>query len=170
MTETHTLPPSPNRPDDDIIPLDTCITLIDADAAVIARRLGDVSWADRERFFNNIICESLDNLAKVMGVLELAPDQSREFVEAAFLGMHERIGEIVELWGAPAVTNDDMARVYALSAAPGHRVAVGDYCAKVKRKVDALFKPDTGLIWFFRFSTAFRPGMSLWWRDHHGEA
>ena len=41
--------------DDGLITFDTGVYLIDADPAVIAEQLGDKSWEDRARFFNNII-------------------------------------------------------------------------------------------------------------------
>ena len=49
----------PERGDDaDLIEARTGIALIDADAAVLARRWAEKSWQDRARLLSNFICES----------------------------------------------------------------------------------------------------------------
>ena len=52
-------------PNDDVIPLETGIPLIDADPKVIARRLADDTWETRANFFSNIITGSITNATKI---------------------------------------------------------------------------------------------------------
>ena len=44
---------------------DTGIALIDLPAKDIAGELADDSWADRAKFFNNALCESLETIPQL---------------------------------------------------------------------------------------------------------
>lgn len=57
--------PSPAL-EDDIIHVITGVTLVDADAKVIARSLQNKSWAQRAQYFNNIICHSIGRQAAML--------------------------------------------------------------------------------------------------------
>ena len=104
-------------PDDDIIEQKTFIPLIDADANVIARRLANKSWEDRERFFHNITSVSLDVTAKLAKELFLdQPDTTAiEFFSQVYVGMHQQIADVLEIWDEPMPPDPVAARLYALS-------------------------------------------------------
>jgi len=154
--------------DDDIVEPDTCILLIDMDPEVIARRLADKPWSDRALFFNNVITESLENLAKTIEILEAKGEKKKtlEYMEIVVLAMHERICAVLDIWGLEAPPDEDAAQVFALSISPEHRMAASAFCGRSQDAVNRLFKPATGLMVFKNMSLVMRPGLSeLWRRD-----
>ncbi len=103
-------------PDDDIIPLVTGVTLIDAEAHVLARRLRPEPWEARARFFNNIIGGSLENMVKLSEVQFEEGDEARqrEFWDMCMLTMHVRIAETLEYWEAETPWDRHAARLPCL--------------------------------------------------------
>ena len=154
--------------DDDIVEPDTCILLLDMDPEVIARRLADKPWSDRALFFNNVITESLDNLAKTVELLGAKPGKADplEYMEIAVLAMHERICAVLDIWDVEVPPDKDAAQVFALSISPQHRMAANVFCGRRRGALDCLFEPAPGLKVFKSMSLAMRPGLSeLWRRD-----
>ena len=72
----------------------TGVALVDLDAEDIARELTDHSWADRARFFNNAIVESLDTLGIVVEAFDKNDEgiDGREVLDAARSGSGDREG------------------------------------------------------------------------------
>ena len=96
------LPPE----DDDYwkIKQETFIPLIDADVDICVEFLADKTWEQRHRWFNNAICESLENLAKVTTVFQTraveldgdADDDIGCFRDGAIAEMDMQIGRILD--------------------------------------------------------------------------
>ncbi len=163
-TEAGALP----EDDDDIIEPDSYIWLVDADPEVIARRLADKPWSHRARFFNNIITESLDNLGKTLELLEAKGGKraAEEYIDICLLGMHERICQVLDIWGLEAPPDKDAAQVFALSFSPEHRAAARVFCGSNQAALDSLFEPASGLMVFKNMSLCVRPGLNEVWRQH----
>ena len=163
------LPPSPDRPADEKIKLDTCIPLIDAEPKVIARRLRDRSWSDRRRFFDSILAESFTNLGKSLELFEkkLSEAELLEYSEVTLLGMHQQICATLDLWGEAIPPNEDAAVLYAVSLSPEHRRAARIFCGDSAAALDRLFKWGSGLMVFKNASRITQPGLSeIWRRDY----
>lgn len=166
--------------DDDVILVRTGITLIDADAAVMARRLAEKSWEDRTRFFNNIICESLERMTQMSEVLEekvdsdTFADQRDIFSEWVFLGMCGRIAETINLLGGIGPQDEPRelevelrpscelaAAIFDLSLSPKHRMAARVWAMSESKGRDWYFEAVAGytpLIAFANLIRIFRPG------------
>ncbi len=161
--------------DDDVIEERTGISLIDADAAVIARRWAEKSWEDRTRFFSNIICESTK--CWVVAVQGLEDDQETRdiFTEWVLLGMCERIAEIINLWSGigpndgPRETEAELrpscelaAAIFNLSLSPRHRRAARLWAVSESKKPNWYYTAVSEyepLIVFANMIWMSRPGM-----------
>ena len=158
---------APPEGDDDVIE-PTGIVLVDLPAKDIARDLADNSWADRARFFNNALVESLDTMGEAveaLGKKKEKPD-TKEFLDICMIAMHGRIGEVLDIWGPEAPPDKDAAQLFALSGSPEHRTAAYVFCGSSQDAVDRLFKPANGLTVFKRMSELCRPGLNELWREH----
>ena len=156
--------------DDDVIEPDSCILLIDMDAAVIARRLADKPWSDRARFFNKVLTESLENLGNHLDLIgpKIGQKKVRAYIDIVLIAMHGRICEVLDIWGLEAPPDEDAARVFALSASPEHREAARVFCGTSQAALDRLFEPATGLMVFKNMSLMARPGLNELWRETIG--
>jgi hypothetical protein len=109
-------------PDDDIIPIVTGLPLVDADPKVIARRLRAKNWKDRTRFFNNVICTSIENANEMLHYAR-SKDDSADFLDWGLTEMMRRIGETLDLWGATEPADADAAIRLLSSLNPKHQRA-----------------------------------------------
>ena len=152
--------------DDDLIPFDTGIILIDADPKVIARRLGGKTWEARARFFSNIITGSITNATKI-GEL-YGDDKEGALVEMMLVlcGIHERVAEVLDLWGAEDPPDIHAACIYALSMAFEHRMKARQFFGSQGTHEDdhRLQAAWPELAIANRISMAARPGLSELWR------
>ncbi len=154
--------------DDDTIPVVCGLPLVDADPKIIARRLGAKSWEDRTRFFDNIIDQSLENMVK-MGEFAVTEDGALAFYDWTMLKMHERIGQVLDLWGGAKPGEDLAAAVYALSLNPQHRHVARGYIkdradGHPDRQFNQIAAERMALRVFYNGSGMVRPGLSHAWR------
>ena len=151
---------------DDVIPNDTYIPLIDADPKVIARRLGEKSWESRARFFSNIITGSVGNATKMGELYGEDVEGWRMEMALVLCGIHERVAEVLELWGVEDPPDIHAACIYALSMSFEHRIKANAFFgSKGPILHDALIqKAWPNLAIAHRISMSARPGLSELWR------
>ena len=102
------------------------ITLANADAKIIARRLRSESWAGRARFFNNIIYQSLENWGQMSDYAKSKEDGAK-FLMWGMVEMARRIGETLELWGKDKKMNEYAVTLQLLSLCTAHRRAANEW-------------------------------------------
>ncbi len=107
---------------DDIIPTITGIDLLDADPAVIARRLRRESWEDRAQFFNNIVVSSIQTMTKI---LDYTRDQraGAALFSWGLVEMTRQIGRTLDLWDDAEITDVHSAMLFSLSLNPDHQTS-----------------------------------------------
>lgn len=165
MTDNNNTSPS----DDDIIPFETGIPLIDADPEVIARRLADSTWERRANFFSNIITGSITNAIEIG---ELYKDKDAEGeggrveLNLTLCAIHERVGEILEIWGVEDPPDVHAACIFALSMSIDHRLKARAFFGSQGPDGDdrLMQKAWPNLAIANRVSMAARPGLSELWR------
>lgn len=110
------------EPDEHIIPVITGITLLDADAELIARRLRNKSWADRVQYFNNLVAHSI---ARQATMLEYArsEDDGVAFLKWGLTALMRQVSEVLDRWRESEPPNADAATLFCLSLNPRHRRA-----------------------------------------------
>ena len=155
--------------DDDTIPVKSGLPLADADAGIIGRRLAREDWEMRVHFFNNILCDSLDNMT-TMGLSAIHEDDTLAWFDWGLLQMHERIGQSLELWGETKPTEDMAAVLYAASLNPIHRKAAAGYFKRRGRggpsqQVNEIATDFEPFRVFYNLSDLARPGLGLAWRQ-----
>ena len=135
------------------IPFVTGFPLVDAEPEVMARRLAPKSWEDRERFFTNILYDTLE-LAGEVG-------PSKVSLDALFVECHMRIAQTLDLWEVEQPPDVHAARVFALSARSEHRMASNRFCtARDWHDPEAAFERVSVFAQFNRMSLSGRPGLS----------
>ncbi len=153
---------------------ETCIPLIDADPEKLAIFLRPMSWEKRRVFFDSIVSGSLANSVKVAEALAGGKGkvQEREVMEAAHLGIHQAIGQIIEYLGDEKPTCKDSAVVYLCSANPEHFLAARAYFNAAGLRGagsppywdQEVFSDGDPLMMFLRISILMRPGLCEYWR------
>lgn len=126
---------------EDIIPLISGITLADAHAEIIARRLRADSWADRTLFFNNIIVHSIENTLDMLKYAKSRDDGGR-FLDWGLCEIMRRIGEVIDLLGEAKPADNDAAVLFLLSLNPAHRRAAHKFIVAGKRVADRTVHDD----------------------------
>ena len=157
------------RPDDDMIVRVTGLPLIDADPAVIARRLKDESWTERAQFFSSIYSDSFNHLMEMVDYTE-TDDDRKTVIEWAMLKMHERIGQTLDAWGEDKPAEDMAVLLFALSLNPHHRQAASEFfkdraAPHPSQQFNEIASELMGLRVFYNSSELIRPGLSHVWRQ-----
>ena len=147
--------------DDETIPVVFGVPLIDADPAVIARRLRRKSWPDRAKFFNNITADSLERMTWMVEHA-VSEDDQQAHLDWNVLKMHERIGQVIDLWGEAKPSEDLAAAIYVLSLNPQHRRAASEYFKDrsadyLSDQVRGVMARLTALRMFYNLSLLFIP-------------
>ncbi len=153
--------------DDDAIPLETGIPLIDADPKVIARRLAEDTWETRANFFSNIITESIGNAVKIGELHGDDAEAWRKTMAVTLCGIHERVAETLDLWGAENPPDIHAACIYAVSMSPEHRMKARAFFGSIGPPEDdrRIQEAWPNLAIANRVSMAARPGLSELWRQ-----
>jgi len=157
-------------PEDDIIPLITGVSLADADAKVIARRLHRCKWKARARFFNNIIRDSIIN-ATILAEHAPTTDAGADFLTWGMIEMMRRIGETLDLWGVAEPVDVDSAALFHLSLNPKHLRAARDWNGRQPGKPsawqffdDAIGQRHPTLFTFFRMVALTHSCAAIVWK------
>ena len=161
---------------DKIVPQDTLLPLLDAPLDDLATFLRPDSWEARKDYLNNMMGDSLNNLFKQAAFFQekgLSKPEYTAIVEDCLIGLHVKIGQLLDAWGEPESPDVHATALYSLSASSEHRRVMakwmpgGTTCPPAEVE---LFEPTCHLAIFRRLSLTFRPGLSECWRWTVGEA
>ena len=161
---------------DKIVPQDTLLPLLDAPLDDLATFLRPDSWEARKDYLNNMMGGSLNNLFKQAAFFQekgLSKPEYTAIVEDCLIGLHVKIGQLLDAWGEPESPDVHATALYSLSASSEHRRVMakwmpgGTTCPPAEVE---LFEPTCHLAIFRRLSLTFRPGLSECWRWTVGEA
>ncbi len=160
---------------DKTIPQDTLLPLLDAPLDDLATYLAPDSWEARKSYLANMMHDSIQNLMKQLEVFEehgTSKAACRYVMDGCMVGLHIKIGQLLNAWGATEPADRHAAALFVLSASSEHRVALAkwmpDGCTSPPME-DELFEPGHSLVVFNRMSRATRPGLSECWRHETGE-
>ena len=158
------------------VPQDTFLPLLDAPLDDLATYLTPDSWEARKDYLANMMRDSIENPMKQLQFFKeggQSESACRYVMDGCMVGLHIKIGQLLNAWGATEPADKHAAALFVLSASSEHRVALGkwmpDGCTSPPRE-DGLFEPGHSLLVFNRMSRATRPGLSECWRDETGEA
>lgn len=156
------------------VPQDTLIPLLDAPVDDLATYLAGDSWEARKRYLNNMMGGSIDSLTAYVDVFQQEGKTSEpaetgyiEFAELCVLGLHVKIGQLLDVWDEPEWPNEHAAALYSLSAKSAHRHAMAKWMPGGATSPPAeaeLFETTSPLAIFRRLSLMLRPGLSECWR------
>ena len=160
---------------DRTIPQDTLLPLLDAPLDELAAYLAGHAWEARKNYLNNMMGDSLENLMKQVGFFEQKGIPRREWqavTECCLVGLHVKIGQLLDVWGVTRPADKHAAVLFVLSASSEHRIALTEWMPGGESsppEEHRLFKPGSALAVFKQMSLAMRPGLAECWRNTAGE-
>ncbi len=153
---------------------DTLLPLLDAPLDDLAAYLAPDSWEDRKNYLNNMLCDSLTNLGKQIDFFKEKGVPKSEYIacaECCLLGLHIKIGQLLDAWGATEPEDEHAAALFVLSAKSEHRHTLAAFMPRGTTsppEENELFEAGTSLMLFKNMSIACRPGLSECWRELSG--
>ena len=160
---------------DKTIPQETFLPLLDAPLDELATYLADHSWEARKNYLNNMMGDSIMNLVKQIEFFEKKGRPSSEWcavTECCLVGLHVKIGQLLDAWGATDPADKHAAVLFVLSASSEHRHALARWMpggTTSPPEEHRLFDPASGLAIFKQLSLMMRPGLAECWRGTVGE-
>ncbi len=161
---------------DQTFPQDTLLPLLDAPLDELATYLRPDSWEARKNYLANMIGDSVRNLMKQIEIFhkhDTSDAQCRYVIDGCMVGLHVKIGQLLNAWGATEPADRHAAVLFVLSASSEHRIALAEWmpdgCTSPPLE-SQLFEPGTALMAFKNMSLSTRPGLSECWRHETGEA
>ncbi len=157
------------------IPQDTLLPLLDAPLDELAAYLADHSWEARKDYLNNMMGDSLRNLFKQVEFFEkkgLPRSEWQAVTECCLVGLHVKIGQLLDAWGATEPADKHAAVLFVLSASSEHRHALARWMPNGTTsppEEHRLFEPGSPLAVFKQLSLMMRPGLAECWRQKVGE-
>ena len=161
---------------DKTIPQDTLLPLLDAPLDELATYLRPDSWEARKHYLGSMMRDSLETLMKQLeffaehGQSEL---KCRYVMDGCMVGLHVKVGQLLDAWGATEPADRHAAALFVLSASAEHHMALAKWmpggCTSPPIE-SKLLEPGHGLSVFNQMSRALRPGLSECWRNETGEA
>ena len=158
------------------VPQDTFLPLLDAPLDDLATYLTPDTWEARKNYIASMMVDSITNLMKQLEIFTehgQSEPSCRYVLDGCMVGLHVKIGQLLNKWGATEPADRHAAALFVLSASPEHRHALAkwmpDGCTSPPME-DELFEPGHSLVVFNRMSRATRPGLSECWRHETGEA
>jgi hypothetical protein len=121
-----------------------------------------------------MMCESLENATKLLEFLEKdgqAKAEWRSAMGSYMVGMHIKIGQLLDALGATEPANKHAAALFVLSASPEHRHALAKWMPKGTSsppEENKLFEPGNALMVFKNLSLGTRPGLAECWAAEKG--
>ena len=112
---------------DELIPQDTLLPLLDAPLDELAAYLAGHTWEARKDYLNNMMHDSLDSLFKQTEVFEtkgLPKSELMAISEECLVGLHVKIGQLLDAWGVTRPADKHAAVLFVLSASSEHRHAL----------------------------------------------
>ena len=153
------------------IPQDTLLPLLDAPLDELAAYLADHTWEARKDYLDNMMGDSLNSLFKQIEIFErkgLSKSKSMYVTDGCLVGLHIKIGQLLDAWGATKPADKHAAALFVLSASSEHRHALSEWMpggTTSPPEENQLFEPGEGLMIFKNISLALRPGLSECWRQ-----
>ena len=160
---------------DETIPQDTLLPLLDAPLDDLARYLAGDTWKARKDYLNNMMSGSLDSLFKQTEIFEkngLPQSELMALTEECLVGLHVKIGMLLNAWGATEPADKHAAVLFVLSASSEHRHALARWMPGGQTsppEEHRLFEPASPLAVFKQLSLMMRPGLAECWRQTVGE-
>lgn len=161
---------------DKIVPQDTLLPLLDAPLDELATYLRPDSWEARKNYLNNMMFDSFENLMKQIEVFAehgQSASARRYVIDGCIVGLHVKIGQLLDTWGATEPANEHAAALFVLSARAEHSMALAKWmpggCTSPPLE-SKLLEPGSGLGVFNQMSRALRPGLAECWRELTGES
>ncbi len=157
------------------IPQDTLLPLLDAPLDELAAYLAGRTWEARKNYLSNMMGDSITNLVKQMEIFEkggIPKSETMAMAEECMVGLHVKIGQLLDAWGVTKPADKHAAALFVLSASSEHRYALGGWMpggTTSPPEENELFEPGTPLMVFKNMSLACRPGLSECWRQTVGE-
>ncbi len=138
--------------------------------------LPTVTWEARKDYLTNMMRDSIENLMKQLQFFtEGGQSESacRYVMDGCMVGLHVKIGQLLNAWGATEPADKHAAALFVLSASPEHRHALAKWMPggfTSPPLETELFEPGQPLMVFKNMSLTLRPGLSECWRGETGEA
>ena len=161
---------------DKTIPQDTYLPLLDAPLDELATYLRPDSWKARKDYLGAMMQDSIMNLMKQIEVFAEhgQSESARRYVtDGCLVGLHVKIGQLLDAWGATEPADQHAAALFVLSAKAEHHMALAKWmpggCTSPPLE-SRLFEPGHSLMAFNQMSRALRPGLAECWRHETGEA
>ncbi len=156
------------------IPQDTLLPLLDAPLDELAAYLAGHTWEARKDYLNNMMGDSIGSLMEQMLFFEqrgISEAENRAIGESCMVGLHVKIGQLLDVWGATKPADKHAAVLFVLSASSEHRHALAKWMpggTTSPPEEHELFEPASGLAIFKQLSLAMRPGLAECWRHTAG--
>lgn len=161
---------------DQTVPQDTLLPLLDAPVDDLATYLRPDSWEARKDYLSAMMRDSIMNLMKQLEIFDkhgTSELKCRYVMDGCMVGLHVKIGQLLDAWGATEPADQHAAALFVLSASAEHRMALAKWMpggTSSPPEENKLFEPGHGLMIFKNISYALRPGLSECWRETVGEA
>ena len=161
---------------DKAVPQDTLLPLLDAPLEDLATYLRPDSWEDRKHYLSSMMQDSIMNLMKQLEIFDKhgsSESDCRYVMDGCMVGLHVKIGQLLDAWGATEPANEHAAALFVLSAKAEHRMALAEWMpggTSSPPEENKLFEPGDGLMIFKNISYALRPALAECWRHDAGEA
>ena len=158
------------------IPQDTLLPLLDAPLDELAAYLANHSWEARKDYLSNMMGDSITNLVKQIAFFEqkgIPKTETMAMFDDCMVGLHVKIGQLLDAWGATKPADKHAAVLFVLSASSEHRHTLSEWMpggTTSPPEENELFEPGTPLMVFKNMSLATRPGLAECWRETVGEA
>ena len=112
------------------IPQETLLPLLDAPLDDLATYLAPDSWEKRKDYLAAMMCESLENMTKLIDLFKEEGQSESEYqsiMGSYLVGFHIKIGQLLDAWGATAPADKHAAALFVLSASREHRSALAKW-------------------------------------------
>ena len=162
--------------EDQPVPQDTFLPLLDAPLDDLATYLRPDTWEARKHYLSNMMMDSITNLTKQTEIFDkggITGPELRWVTSGLLVALHVKIGQLLDAWGATEPADRHAAALFVLSASAEHRHALAKWMpggTTSPPEENELFGPKRGLMVFKNLSLALRPGLSECWRTETGEA
>ena len=156
------------------IPQDTLLPLLDAPLDELAAYLAGHTWEARKDYLNNMMGDSITSLMKQTEFFDqkgVTHAENWAFGECCMVGLHVKIGQLLDAWGTTKPADKHAAVLFVLSASSEHRHALAKWMpggTTSPPEEHKLFEPASGLAIFKQISLCMRPGLAECWRGKVG--
>ncbi len=129
----------------------------------------------RKKFLAGMMCGSIESIVKLLEHFEKegqSESETQAIMGSYMVGMHIKIGQLLDALGATKPADKHAAALFVLSASREHRTALSKWMpggTSSPPEENKLFEPRSALMVFKNLSLAARPGLSECWREYGQE-